>query len=147
MPSAHNARIGRGFYYETRHEQTVDTARKVLIDGEHTTPAVLEDFAFCIQVVKKNCVVVFHDFSVVQKGIRKICKHLYTTGHDFVPLKMEDEKFAIFFDRQLVDSDAYIKEMYLVNRNYLEYYGLKLFVRRFVPMVKRQSNLAFGRVS
>ena len=46
---------------EVEAESLPCTPDLCLIDGLHTTPAVLSDFAFCFEVCSPNAVIAFHD--------------------------------------------------------------------------------------
>ncbi len=47
-----------------------------LIDGEHTTKAVISDFNFCLSVLNDNGVIIFHDSHILRSGINVILHNL-----------------------------------------------------------------------
>ncbi|HQU84656.1 MAG TPA: class I SAM-dependent methyltransferase [Pyrinomonadaceae bacterium] len=46
------------------------------IDGEHTDEAVLRDFKFCLNVLKENGAICFHDSQITYNGIANSIKYL-----------------------------------------------------------------------
>jgi len=110
----------------------------LFIDGEHTDKAVMQDYRFCYQVQHSDAIIAFHDFSVVQKGIREICKYLRATNVDHLSFKLEDEVFAIFFSPDCIIGDPYLEALYKTNKNILCYYPLKRWFRRRVPAPVRK---------
>lgn len=65
------------------------------IDGEHTNPAVLSDFAFCRQVCDDNAVIAFHDTCFVFEGVRQIKRELTAEGVRFTGVKLGGSVYAI----------------------------------------------------
>jgi hypothetical protein len=86
------------------------------IDGEHTRAAVVSDFRFCEQVVSNSGTIVFHDFGIIYPAILDACRDLRRKHRKFVPLKLEGNVFAIFFDADKIHMDAYLAAIYRKNR-------------------------------
>ena len=73
------------------------------IDGEHTAPAVLADFEFCLYWCRQDGVIVFHDDSVILAAIRKILTSLKSRGIRFTARKCGGSTFAVFLgDSQVI---------------------------------------------
>jgi hypothetical protein len=105
------------------------------IDGEHTKAAVLSDFHFCERVISKSGTIVFHDFFIVYPAVLEIQSYLNGTKRSFVPLKLEDNIFAIFLSAETVRSDPYLAAIYSKNRHYLRWFLAKQQLLRFTPPV------------
>jgi len=105
----------------------------LFIDGEHTKTAVLSDFRFCHTVKATHSVVLFHDFSIIHQGIRAACEDLNADGTPYVPLMLEGDVFAIFFDRELLASDTYLRDMCEHHRHFWRRYLVKSWIRDHVP--------------
>ena len=65
------------------------------IDGEHTDPAFLSDFAFCRQVMGDRGLVVCHDALVIYHGIAQALDVLERDGVAFDASPLADAHFAI----------------------------------------------------
>ena len=53
------------------------------IDGEHTDEAVLADFKFCLDVLKENGCIAFHDAQITYNGLATCIEHLEAIGATF----------------------------------------------------------------
>lgn len=105
----------------------------IFIDGEHTNPSVLSDFEFCNKVVSKDGVILFHDFWTIHPAVLKICSMLDKQDRPHIPLKLEGSVFAIFFDPDIVRSDAYLASLWKKNRYFLPLFSIKMFLNRIIP--------------
>lgn len=65
------------------------------IDGEHTDPAFLSDFAFCRRVLSDRGLIVCHDGLVIYHGIRQALESLAREGVSFDACPLPDAHFAI----------------------------------------------------
>lgn len=111
----------------------------VFIDGEHTLSAVCSDFKFSNQIVGENGTILFHDFSIVHGAIREICSVLKKHHRTHIPLKLEGEVFAIFFDQDLVYGDPYLSAQYRKNKNFLIYWGLRVWLKEILRFPSRKT--------
>jgi len=68
------------------------------IDGEHTTQAVISDFAFCRSVVKPDGVICFHDSEAIWKGLREIVRGLKALKISFRFARLGGVVSVICFD-------------------------------------------------
>jgi hypothetical protein len=68
------------------------------IDGEHTTQAVISDFAFCRSVVRPDGVICFHDSEAVWKGLREIVRGLKALKVSFQFVRLGGVVSVIGFD-------------------------------------------------
>jgi hypothetical protein len=72
--------------------QVDDRPRVCLIDGEHTTAAVLRDFAWVRGVAHPDAVILFHDANVVWGALRRIVRDLRGRG---AALMLDGVTFAV----------------------------------------------------
>jgi hypothetical protein len=114
--------------------QIVIRPHVVLIDGEHTKDSVISDFQFCSRVVNREGTILFHDFSIIYPTILKICKQLDKQNLTYLPLKLEDEIFAIFFDTDMVNKDQYLISQYKINKNFLLGFRIKTWLKTSLPL-------------
>jgi hypothetical protein len=91
----------------------------LLIDGEHTKRAVLSDFRFCAKVASQSGTIAFHDFFIIYPAIVDIFEQLDRERRSYVPLKLEDNVFAIFFDQDKIRMDPYLESLHKKNRDFL----------------------------
>ncbi|MBL8826267.1 MAG: class I SAM-dependent methyltransferase [Planctomycetaceae bacterium] len=84
------------------------------IDGEHTNPAVLSDFAFCRQVCADDAVIAFHDTCFVFEGVRQIQRDLTAEGVRFIGVKLGGSVYAILLgeacDRLLAELKPLVED-------------------------------------
>jgi hypothetical protein len=113
--------------------QIVKPPAIAFIDGEHTCQAVMSDYRFCAKVIDSSGTIVFHDFDVVNKAIIKICDGLKRSRKACIPLKLDDNVFAIFFDPETIFRDPYLANLYRQNRNFLRWFKLSESARRALP--------------
>ena len=69
------------------------------IDGEHTDSAVLRDYTFCRSVVARDGAILFHDASIVYRGLFKIVQALRQEAADFRAYALPESVFVIEFNR------------------------------------------------
>jgi hypothetical protein len=105
----------------------------LFIDGEHTKTAVLSDFRFCEQVASSSGTIVFHDFNIIYSAITEVCRHLDQKNRDYVPLKLEDNVFAVFFDPDKIQRDPYLAAMHRKHRHLLPLFFLSARLKRILP--------------
>ena len=108
-------------------------AHLAFIDGEHTKTAVVLDFQFCRKVVSIGGSILFHDFWIIYPAIIDICKMLDRQCTRYMPLKLEDNIFAIFFDPDTVCSDPYLSALYKRNRNFWFSFRVKTWLKKILP--------------
>jgi hypothetical protein len=109
------------------------TPEILFIDGEHTRTAVLSDFRFCEQVASSSATIVFHDFNIIYAAIAEVCRHLEQKSRRCVPLKLEDNVFAVFFDPEKIQMDPYLASLHRKHRHLLPFFTLRAQVRRMLP--------------
>jgi len=68
------------------------------IDGEHTDSAVWSDYTFCRSVLSHDGAILFHDASIVYRGLFKIMQALRQEGADFRAYALPDSVFVIEFN-------------------------------------------------
>lgn len=65
------------------------------IDGEHTDEAVISDFKFCLNVLKENGAIVFHDAQITYDGIASCIEDLEKNGVKFTAYALPNIVFVI----------------------------------------------------
>lgn len=65
------------------------------IDGEHTDVACERDAMFCLQVLKEDGCIAFHDANVVFRGIADFLSYLEASGRPFRAHLLPDAVFAV----------------------------------------------------
>ena len=96
------------------------------IDGEHTKKAAISDFQFCIKIISEDGVILFHDFYIIYPALLEIFNQLDNQHHTYLPLKLEDNIFAIIFDQDILTSDPYLASLYGKHKYFLfayRYFG------------------------
>ncbi len=78
------------------------------IDGEHTTEAVLADFALCDRVRHHDAAICLHDGDVVWVALRRILRALRSRRADVEALKLGGSVVALAFGQSPVRRDAVI---------------------------------------
>jgi len=48
----------------------------MFVDGEHTDEAVVRDAAFCAQIAADESILLFHDSTIVSRGLRRVLKQV-----------------------------------------------------------------------
>lgn len=104
------------------------------IDGEHTQISVISDFRFCGSVLSDEGTILFHDFNIIYPAIVQICKQLDKQNRFYLPLKLEGDTFAIFFDGNLVNEDEYLMSIYRKNKYYLLSWRIKACLKMLLPV-------------
>lgn len=95
------------------------------IDGEHTRRAVVSDFRFCRSVLAPGGTIVFDDFPIVYPGVLDVLGSLRRTGEGFATARLEGKAFAVFFDRDVVEGDPFLRRCRARNRFSLLRYRVK----------------------
>ncbi|MBC7910928.1 MAG: class I SAM-dependent methyltransferase [Pyrinomonadaceae bacterium] len=89
------------------------------IDGEHTDEACFNDFLFCLKVVDKDGIIVFHDAPIIYNGLERVTSYLKAQRADFRAYILPDSVFVVELNDFRMHEVPHIKEM-LVN-NYVAY--------------------------
>ncbi len=76
------------------------------IDGEHTDYACVRDFLWILPMAKPDSLIMFHDSSLVFKGIRIIQLYLRKIGIPFQFFKKKDSEMSGIFFGSFVGVDA-----------------------------------------
>ena len=75
--------------------QILDKMQLCFIDGEHTDAAVLSDFKFCLNVLDKSGMILFHDAEITYNGIADCIKYLEENSIKFRAYNLPVVVFAI----------------------------------------------------
>lgn len=113
--------------------QIVHRPEIVFIDGEHTDEAALADFFFCEKVISDTGTIIFHDFSIIYQAVIDACKYLNEKGRNYTAFKLEEEIFAIFFDKTKVESDKYLNKLHKKNAYFLRLNLISFYIKRKLP--------------
>jgi hypothetical protein len=81
------------------------------IDGEHTTEAVLSDFAFCLSVCASDAVIYFHDAGRTRAGIAECLRRLRRPNQPFVAHKLQGNTFMVALAGSPVGTDPRVRRM------------------------------------
>jgi hypothetical protein len=98
------------------------------IDGEHTDKAVVSDFNVCKSLLKSDAVVLFHDYTIVHKGIELIIKELRKENAKFSSYVLPDNIFVIEFRDSKMHADKNISALRINNL------GLFLIYKRLTKL-------------
>lgn len=104
-----------------------------LIDGEHTVSAALKDAAYCLDVVRRDGVILFHDFGIIWPAVKTFCRTLRHSKIPFSAYKLESETFAIIFDKKLIFSDSYLIKRRAAGELFWLLWPLSRKVREIIP--------------
>lgn len=110
-----------------------DAPQISFIDGEHTHRAVLSDYRFCASVMAGSGTIIFHDFDLVFPALYEICNMLKRRKSPCVPLKLDDNLGALFFEPQIIFTDPYLLRLYQQNRHYIRRYHHARRLRIYLP--------------
>jgi hypothetical protein len=69
----------------------------VFIDGEHTDIACFRDFVYAFQLLKKDSICMFHDSSIVYKGIQSALIYLDVHQINYKFIKILDSEMSMIF--------------------------------------------------
>ena len=119
------------------------------IDGEHTDAAVLSDFKFCLEVLKPNGCIAFHDAQITYNGLADCIRYLESSGMTFRAYTLPSIVFVIeigdfpmhrepaIFDRLVNSHMSYIYSLQ-DNDHYRRFANLYPFrtVRNFISKVR-----------
>jgi hypothetical protein len=98
------------------------------IDGQHTEPAALSDFAFCRKVLRKDgAVVLFHDANIIFPALDAIVRKLRATGEELRAYILPSTVFVMEFGDARVHRTEAIQTM-LLNNDEAYLYGLMSLV-------------------
>lgn len=105
------------------------------IDGEHTHPAVISDFAFCLQVCAPDAVIAFHDAARVFLGIEFIQR---TCHVPFTPLRLGGTVYAIALGQGAIAQDDKVHQLAMNGTVFLQMLKLRAFYQSHIPASLRQ---------
>lgn len=80
---------------EIKPEQVGEKVDVCFIDGEHTDHAAFRDFRFCLDVLRDNGAIVFHDSQITYNGISEATNFLTENGFGFKAYPLPLTAFAI----------------------------------------------------
>lgn len=69
----------------------------IFIDGEHTDIACFRDFLYSMRLVKDNGIILFHDSTIVYKGIQHCLIYLESIETHYKFIKVVDSEMSILF--------------------------------------------------
>lgn len=86
----------------TDHEDRYDL---IFIDGEHTDWACFRDFIYSERFLSENCIVAFHDSTVIYKSLKIICELLKSRKTKFNFIKVKDSEISFLFINSFAEID------------------------------------------
>ena len=118
------------------------------IDGEHTDAAVLSDFKFCLEVLKPDGCIAFHDAQITYNGLADCVAYLERQGIEFRAYTLPSIVFVIeigdfpmhrepcIFDRLVNSHESYLYSLQ-DNDHYRQFANKYPFrtVRNFISRV------------
>ena len=127
----------------------------IFIDGEHTDRACFRDFIYSERLFNENCIIAFHDSTLIYKSLKIICVLLKSRKSKFSFIKVKGSKISFLFINSFSEidlsnyfipedldsfysrSEAYVLLQAATNRvqSRLTLKGLKYFVKE-APVVK-----------
>ena len=81
------------------------------IDGEHTNEAALSDSEFCLKVLSKAGVIVYHDADHVYKGIKRFCTRLKMNNNRFYAFALPEKIYVIAMVKSKIKDDSTLKSL------------------------------------
>lgn len=75
----------------------------VFVDAEHTNQAVLYDGKQCLNAVKQDAVIMFHDDWIVYKGLEQLEQHLVQIEKVFCKFKMSGSDITVIVLGKFID--------------------------------------------
>lgn len=129
--------------------QVGDKIDLCFIDGEHTDEAVLSDFKFCLEVLKPDGCIAFHDAQITYNGLADCIEHLDKVGLRFRAYTLPSIVFVIeigdfpmhrepaIFERLVNSHQSYLYSLQ-DNDHYRRFANLYPFraVRNFISRVR-----------
>jgi hypothetical protein len=103
------------------------------IDGEHTRPAVLSDFEFCLRVGAPDVAICFHDDAVIYPALEEILCSLADRAVPHIALKLGGDTFGIFLRGCRVPDDDLVKGIGSDGRKWLRKRKAARFAEQTVP--------------
>jgi len=130
----------------SRVDEKVDLC---FIDGEHTDEAVLSDFKFCLEVLRPDGCIAFHDAQITYNGLADCISYLEKRGIKFRAYSLPSIVFVIeigdfpvhkepsIFDRLVNNYESYLFSLQ-GNDQYRRFANKYLFrtVRNFISRVR-----------
>jgi len=80
---------------EVKPQQVGEKVDVCFIDGEHTDHAAFRDFRFCLDVLKENGAIIFHDSQITYNAIADATKYLSDNGFAFKAYPLPLTAFVI----------------------------------------------------
>lgn len=103
------------------------------IDGEHTYRAVISDCHFVMQSISKDGVILFHDFLLTYEAILAVSTQLRKRKVAHYPVRLADNVFGIFFDRDLLAQDPYLCAQWDRTGRSVFPFRVKAWLKRVLP--------------
>lgn len=114
-------------------EKITESPLIAFIDGEHTRSAAIADFHFCLSVLSKDGIILFHDFSIVYPAILEVVRQLKKSRQRFSYLKLGGDVFGVFFDQDILRSDPHLHSLYRRNHLLLPVFILRAWLKKSSP--------------
>ncbi len=75
------------------------------IDGEHTDAACFRDFIYAERLLKKDCVIAFHDSTLIYKALNLICILLESKNSIYRFIKIKNSEVSVLFMGSYVENN------------------------------------------
>lgn len=95
---------------EVKPAQVGEKVDLCFIDGEHTDVAVVRDFRFCLEVLKDNGAIMFHDAQITYNGIAECIDYLQKNNIKFRAYPLPSVAFLVEIGDFPLHTDVAISE-------------------------------------
>ncbi len=69
----------------------------LFIDGEHTDSACFRDFIYAERLLNKDCIIAFHDSTLIHKALKLICILLDSKKYIYKFIKIKNSEVSVLF--------------------------------------------------
>ena len=135
---------------EVKPGQVGEKVDLCFIDGEHTDVAVVRDFRFCLNVLKENGAIMFHDAQITYNGIAECIEYLQKNNIKFrayalpsVAFLVEIGDFPLHIDKAISDQIVSGHLSYLFSLQHND--NFRRFANRFPFGSLRRAMIKFKR--
>jgi hypothetical protein len=118
---------------DIRPERITDRPDLCFIDGEHTNTAVFNDFQFCLSVCKEDTVIIFHDATIIHKGIARCIAEVERLELEYCHFKMPGTIYVIALGSRQIMQDPDVSKMASNGRFFLLSTGFVWRAKKLLP--------------
>jgi hypothetical protein len=82
----------------------------IFIDGEHTDIACFRDFVYSLKLIKDSGIIMFHDSTIVYKGIQMILVYLESINLKYHFTKVKNSEMSLLFLGEYNTDELFVSE-------------------------------------